>query len=198
MYQLKRVLTLFLCFAMLGGMAVYGEPAGSGSVAENPVVASTVDSSSATREVSSAESSNMGVSSISSFEISHTENSRPKSSFQTSSIEEEEKEHCSAAIEEAFSPDGFLVVYKHEYSVINKERTMDDFPGIDVESIEDLTKMEITEQNRHLINFDKFKQIFYVKLVDKTKQNVLNAIKVVEQYEEVDVATPNYYMELVD
>jgi len=86
-------------------------------------------------------------------------------------------------LEDNFKEDIITIVFKHAYSVPNREWKPEEFPGINVESVEDLTYYHNLETA--LVNWAKFHQIIRVHLKDKSKEKVLEAIDVLEQRRDV-------------
>ena len=115
---------------------------------------------------------------------------------ETAVLEEpEQKVYCSATVEDNFEPGVVLVVLKKSATVINMERTVDEFPGIAIESIEDISTID-NDEAMTWVDTSNYHQILKMTLVEKTKDAVIAAIAVLEQNEKVWGANPNYYVAL--
>ncbi len=103
---------------------------------------------------------------------------------------EDEKKFCHATLDQEFAPGRVLVTLTKSASRINKKHSAEEFPGVDIETIQDLT--EITTDDLSLVNLPEYRQILCVTLKEKTKENVLRAVKILESLPEVQSATPDY------
>ena len=106
--------------------------------------------------------------------------------------EEDEKIVVEATIDQDFSPDCVLVTLKKNYGKMNPKHSLDEFDGVEIESIEDLA--EITTDDLSLVNQKDFRQILRITLKEKTKGNVLKAIKELKKLPGIRSAQPNYIM----
>jgi len=107
-----------------------------------------------------------------------------------------------------FENDKVLVVLSNEESKKLKEYTKDDFKGIDVDYILDLTvsvvnlykefgkgnysMIESQDDIRLRLNIDSFHQILAVFLNSKTKENVLETIELLKDREGILSVEPDY------
>lgn len=91
-------------------------------------------------------------------------------------------------IDEDFKDNHVIITLKHAYSTINKVFTPQDFSKVDIETIEDWTYCLSTRA----VDKDKFNQILCLTLKTKSKENVLKAISLLESYENVLAAEPDY------
>lgn len=128
----------------------------------------------------------------------------------------ENKIYCQATLEDNFEANSVLVVLKQKDLNDMKSYTISDFIGIGCEKVTNLTE-ELTEiiqgkiaenpsassekikeiiAKETLININNFHEILNLELQVKTKENVLNAIKILEQRKDVLFAEPNYIFEV--
>lgn len=117
----------------------------------------------------------------------------------------EEKIYCTATIEDEFADDRIIITLNKNESKKLKDYTPEDFPEIELSSIQDLTfpvKEKLKDKSRLasqadtnlLLDEDVFHVILSLTLKDTGKQNVLNAIKTIEKRTEVICAEPDYIM----
>ena len=125
----------------------------------------------------------------------------------------EEKYYCSATLEDNFSSDKIIVVLKNSESLKFKTYSTLDFNSVRCIKIENLTdtsskqikskiaainvelKDKVTDNStngNYTINTSRFHQILVLTLEQPGKENVLDAIKVLEQRDDVLIAEPNY------
>ncbi len=90
-----------------------------------------------------------------------------------------------------FSDSSILLLINHEYSLGNKAFTIEDFPEIGIESIEDLTDCKEGTYKK-----DVFQKVFKATLIDKSRENVFASIEALEDNEYLDCAEPNYFYHL--
>ena len=86
-----------------------------------------------------------------------------------------------------------IVALKRDYSELNKEWTVEDFNVSNVTSVDDLTHMNMSEEEKkeYLDNVD-FHQILRFNLEEQSLESVLTAISELEKCEQVLSAGPNY------
>lgn len=113
----------------------------------------------------------------------------------------EKKTYCEATLEDDFSDDKVIIV-------LNKEATRKfitykpkDFSEVNCIAIDDLTKFTVgwvqkqiygeKTEEKMLVNIEKFRRILSLELKDKSKENVLKAVKVLEKRGDVISANPN-------
>ncbi len=101
------------------------------------------------------------------------------------------KVYSSATIEDDFEPDSVIVVINKESGAINKVHSKEKFKGVEIEEIRDLTQItgDIKSKN---IDEENYQQILQITLKEKTKKEVLKAIKAFEKLDEVEYVGPNY------
>lgn len=92
---------------------------------------------------------------------------------------------------ENFADDCVVVVLDKKISKINKIHNAKFFSGIKIKSLEDLTKRKINIKSKN----NDFKQILKIYLKDNSKENVLSAIKILNEMDGIISAEPNYYFE---
>lgn len=109
-------------------------------------------------------------------------------------------------IEDNFTGDKVIIALNQKETHKFKTYTSEDFPEIDCISVKDLTgnivdyvKEEIGKKNDGLksektkrVNVDSFRRILSLELGEKSKDNVIKAIKKLEKREEIIFAEPNY------
>lgn len=104
-------------------------------------------------------------------------------------IEWEEKIYWKGNINENFVPGEVLVILDKAISELNKVHSKEFFAGVEIEEIIDLTY----RSDPSLVDVgDDFNQMLYLKLVEKTKEAVVNAIKIIELIPGVKAAEPNH------
>lgn len=119
-----------------------------------------------------------------------------------SDISVEEKTYCTATLEDDFADDCVLVVIDHFNSMADRIFTANDFPDVDVKKIVYLTspiaplleesETEEEAETLSLTNIDGFHHILRIDLNEIGKNKVLEAIKVLERFDFVLSAEPNY------
>lgn len=103
---------------------------------------------------------------------------------------------CQATLDDDFADDCVLVAIDKTNSEINKVFSKDDFNGVEIASVEDLTHYDSDPTNNRLFNEDGFYQILKLNLANTGKDEVLKAIKVLEELEFIVSAEPNYRIEI--
>lgn len=99
----------------------------------------------------------------------------------------EGKIYCTATLEDDFADDCVIVTLQSSISKVNKVHNKSFFKGIDIDSIEDLTKRE----RNFTVNND-FRQVLKIKLEEHSKEAVLNSIRKLEQIKGIYCAEPNF------
>jgi len=129
----------------------------------------------------------------------------------------EEKKYSNATLEDKFTEDRVVIVLNKSASMnLNKTYTVEDFSEIQCVRVTESTRLtkEIVRQQIQaertknwsnlqrrielgmLINVEKFRRILDIHLPERSKENVLRAIKLLENREDVLYAGPDYYMEI--
>ncbi len=110
----------------------------------------------------------------------------------------EEKIYYQGTLDDNFNYDKIIVVLSKEETNKYKDYTPDDFPEIDCQSVTDLTQSIVNkiknkefDENKSLINLEKFNRILSLELKEKSKENVLKSIKELEKRNEILSAEPN-------
>ena len=93
----------------------------------------------------------------------------------------EEKVYCNATLDDAFADDEILITVYPEWN--NKAYSIRDFSDIDCISVEELFNSD---------NPRKPSRILKIVLEKQSKQYVLDAIRILEEREDIYVAEPNY------
>lgn len=101
------------------------------------------------------------------------------------------KVYSSATIDDDFEPDSVIVVINKESGAINKIHSKEKFKGVEIEDIRDLTKITGDIESKN-IDEENYQQILQITLKEKTKKEVLKAIKAFEKLDEVEYVGPNY------
>ena len=96
----------------------------------------------------------------------------------------EEKEYNKVTIDQDFTDDCFMVRIKKAASVHGREFTAEDFPGIDIASVKTIDMGKDKGPG-------EFHIFCIIYLENKGKQEVLDAISIVEQLDFVQSAQPN-------
>ena len=124
----------------------------------------------------------------------------------------EEKEYCTATLNDQFTDNTIIIVLSNKESLKLKEYQPIDFCDINCTQLEELTKhtTEIVKkqvsasitnnwselssriENDMLIDLDNFHRIFSLTMEEHNKKNVLNMIKILEKREEILSAEPDY------
>ncbi len=99
----------------------------------------------------------------------------------------EEKVYSRASINEDFADDCLLVVMTNQVSLLEYEYTKNSFAEIDCIDIEEITVGDTMNE--------KYNRMFALKIGNPGKQNVLDAIKIIEQRNDVKGVSPDYYMQ---
>lgn len=121
----------------------------------------------------------------------------------------ESKIYTNATIDEDFDDSCVLAVLKSSFSKYNDidstivNKIMQENNVLSVENISEFSEGIVNNDGtlndrinseivEHLSNIE-FKQVLKINLNEKSKDNVLGLIKIIEQYDEVICAEPNYY-----
>ncbi len=113
-----------------------------------------------------------------------------------------EKILCSATIDDDFGDETVLLALTNDESMKFKKYSISDFKEVDCASVEEITESlvsKIKKQQSGIISEDeliidttKFQRIFEITLKKKGKENILKAIKSLEQKKEIYCVEPNY------
>ena len=120
----------------------------------------------------------------------------------------EEKVYSQATMEDDFTQDRVIITLTKQETRKFKTYTPEDFPEIDCETIEELTEglTETVEQYFKTgelqegvsVEPEAFRRIFRLILREKTKENVLSAIRKLERRKDIWAAEPNYISYIED
>lgn len=116
----------------------------------------------------------------------------------------EEKLYYNGTIDDNFSDNKIIIVLSKEETNKYKDYTVEDFPEINCKSVIDLTassseifKNKDSKNNEKiLINREKFNRILCLELNEKSKEEVLLGIKKLEKRKEILSAEPNLIFQL--
>ena len=109
-----------------------------------------------------------------------------------------EKRLCNATMEDEFEEDSVIVVLTQENSNFNQVLSLSYFDSNLFVSAEDLTYFEKEIGDLQFLNEDGFNQIYLLKLKNPGKENVLKAIRKLENEDFVQYVCPNYIYSLGD
>ena len=117
----------------------------------------------------------------------------------------DQKVQYEGVIEDNFSDDTVIIVLNESETHKFKIYTPNDFPEIDCVSVNDLTqfsvgyvkeeignrKAGIKKEKTNKVNTDNFRRILSLELAEKSKENVIEAIKKLEKRSDILSAEPN-------
>ena len=131
-----------------------------------------------------------------------------------SDFAEEEKRYCNATLEDNFADNGVLIVLNKETSMSFKTYTPKDFAETGCKNVAELSKeysayakkqfdsktiqmqnvsrMDVTLSNGMKSEADEYRTILYLELAESGKENVLAAIKKLEERDDILSAEPDY------
>jgi len=109
------------------------------------------------------------------------------------SIEWEEKIYCEIDIGDNFVPGEVIVVLDKAISEVNKIHSKNFFEGVSIENIEDLTHFSDPDV---IVDKENFNQVLLLTLSERTKEAVVEAIKIIETIEGVKYVGANNIDEL--
>lgn len=104
----------------------------------------------------------------------------------------EAKIYCRATIGEDFDDSSVLVVMDKNVGGINKTYSKNFFGGFPKKAVYDLTYIS-NDIDSSRVDKENFSQILQIKLLEKSKKNVLSIIKQLETREGIKYVGPNYY-----
>ena len=116
----------------------------------------------------------------------------------TDTVQSDEKVYCDATLEDDFADDCVMIVLNKEYTHKRIDFTPSHFPGVEISGIESLMSLSkpsnpISEDlDKKRVANENFREIIKIELKEKSKQNVLDAIKKLEKLPFVRSAEPNY------
>lgn len=100
----------------------------------------------------------------------------------------EEKIYSNTTIDDNFVPGEVIVVLDKAISEVNKVHSAGFFVGVNILSIEDLTSFSNPDV---IVDKENFNQVLLLTLFEKTKEAVIDAIKIIEKIEGVKYAGAN-------
>lgn len=90
--------------------------------------------------------------------------------------------------------DSVIVVFKKEYSELNKIWNAEDFGCSNISSIEDLTYLNFTEEEKaEYLSHVTFRQMLKINLIETGKDKVAEIMDIISQREDVKTVTPNVF-----
>jgi len=105
----------------------------------------------------------------------------------------EEKIYSEATIDDDFVGDSVLVVMDKKVGGINKVHEESFFGDFPKEYIKDLTELTVDIKDA-LIDVKNWRQVLQIKLLENSKENVLNVIRRLERIEGIVYAGPDYFL----
>ncbi|MDE5715727.1 MAG: hypothetical protein K2I42_06295 [Anaeroplasmataceae bacterium] len=110
--------------------------------------------------------------------------------------EEETKKKWDGSIEDEFADDAVIVYIKSEYRhcFYNEE----DFSGLDLENIVCVTKNLYDKKCSEGDLPEDFTQIYFLTLKNKSKENVIEAIRKCEKLDFVEYVVPNLIIQILE
>lgn len=111
---------------------------------------------------------------------------------------DEEKEYCSATVEDEFDDNEIIITLKNKESLLCKTYSTSDFSFIQCESVVDLcdsyNEIIIKQLNNEYVSksieLESFNRLLKIELGFHSKENVLKCIKILEQQTYIKAATP--------
>jgi len=131
-------------------------------------------------------------------------------------VQSEEKIISTVTLEDEFADDRVVIVLNKEASMNFKTYTPEDFPEglfsrvddstaltmqlvrkqLEAEKTGDWSELELHIENAMLVDVENFRRILDLVLMEKSKENVLAAIRILEKREDVLYAGPDYFFSL--
>ena len=108
----------------------------------------------------------------------------------------ETKVYSVATINDAFATDSIVVVLDKSKSVINREHKKSEFSGVNIDHIEDQTTITGNVADKKYLNREGFHQILNITLTEKSKENVLKTIKILQSDPNIKYVGPNYIIRI--
>lgn len=103
------------------------------------------------------------------------------------------KIYCNATLEDSFADDRIIVVVKSDNP--NKNYAKEDFNVIPLRNVEDLSFSTNNNVNNNGVYGNIYTKTLCLELKEKSKQKVLDYIKVLEDFDNVFCAEPDYLLE---
>lgn len=117
----------------------------------------------------------------------------------------DKKVYFSGSVEDEFTSDKVIIVLNENETHKFKNYTPEDFPEIDCVAVKDLTRHVLSDVEQEIqdrkagikpkkikeINVTNFRRILSLELGEKSKENVIKAIRKLEKREEIVSAEPN-------
>lgn len=103
------------------------------------------------------------------------------------------KIYCNATLEDSFADDRIIVVVKSDNP--NKNYAKEDFNVIPLRNVEDLSFSTNNNVDNNGVHGNIYTKTLCLELKEKSKQKVLDYIKVLEDFDNVFCAEPDYLLE---
>ncbi len=103
----------------------------------------------------------------------------------------ERKIYSTYTMEDDFDDDTLIVVINNKESTKGRTYTTKDFANINCKEVEDLF---VKSENNERFNKETYHKILKLKIANPGKQNMLNAIKILEQRDDVICVAPDRFM----
>ncbi|MBE5730713.1 MAG: hypothetical protein E7350_02020 [Clostridiales bacterium] len=101
----------------------------------------------------------------------------------------EDKIYSDVSIEDNFDGSSVMVVLDKSISEINKVHSKEFFEGVNIQGIEDLSRIDVSAAS--IVNENNFRQTLLLKLPQDDKEIVIQSIKTLEQIDGIKYAGPN-------
>lgn len=102
----------------------------------------------------------------------------------------DEKEYFTGTIEDITVDNKVFVTILHEYSGLDKEFSQEDFPDVKIVNIEYITSLKDPNKEYPYLNLNEYCQVIVLTLAEPGKENVLEAIRKLEDNPIVKQALP--------
>ena len=119
-----------------------------------------------------------------------------------SSVKAEEKVYSHATVNQSFAQDSVVILMKHEVSMKEKTYYPRDFIEVHPDKVEDNGEYSYKEVLKYLrgepynknINVNNFRRSLVLKWnVEKTKEEIIDIIHILEKRDDIYLVQPNYY-----
>ncbi len=108
-----------------------------------------------------------------------------------------EKIYCQATIDDNFAEDRVLLVLQKGEQIVFRDYTVSDFSSVNCVSVEELTSGRTQKVRDGVQGVDgNYNRILKLSLAKKSKQNVLKAMEILMQREDVLQASPDFIFEM--
>jgi len=109
----------------------------------------------------------------------------------------EEKIFSNATLDDNFADDKVIIGFNKEASLNIVEYTPSDFPEINCIKVVDATSGTLELINAGMLDSEKFRRVLALYLAEKSKENVLQAIKLLEKRDDILFAEPDFIVSII-